>query len=109
MAYDEKLADRVRNTLAGRKGLAEKKMFGGISFMLNGKMCCGVVKDDLVIRVGPERYEKALAEPYVRPMDYTGHPLRGFVFVSPPGYQTDEALANWVERAARFVISLSGK
>ena len=109
MTYNEKLADRVRNTLAGCKGLTEKKMFGGISFMLNGKMCCGVVKEDLVVRVGPERYEEALAEPYVRPMDFTGRPLRGFVFVGPPGYQTNEALANWVGRAAHFVTSLSKK
>ncbi len=92
MVYDEKLADRIRKMLTTRKGLVEKKMFGGITFMLNGNMCCGVVKNNLVVRIGPERYEKVLAEPHVQPMDFTGRPLRGFVFVGPGGYQTDEDL-----------------
>lgn len=109
MTYDVKLAGRIREILARRKGLAEKKMFGGISFMLNGNMCCGVVKDNLLVRIGPENYEKALAEPHVRPMDFTGRPLRGFVFVGPGGYQTDEDLAKWVKRAVDFASSLPAK
>jgi TfoX/Sxy family transcriptional regulator of competence genes len=109
MAYDEGLAERVRQVLSGRKGLTERKMFGGIAFMLDGKMCCGVIEDDLVVRVGPERYEEALAEPHARPMDFTGRSLRGFVFVGPDGCRTGEALAGWVRQAADFVQSLLEK
>lgn len=109
MAYDEKLAARVRGALAGRRGVAEKKMFGGVAFMLRGHMCCGVTKDDLVIRVGPRRYEEALAHPHARPMDFTGRPLRGFVFVSPSGYKNDKALAKWVTKAVDFASSLPAK
>jgi TfoX/Sxy family transcriptional regulator of competence genes len=109
MTYDEKLAGRVRRALARRKGLAEKKMFGGISFMVGGNMCCGVVNDDLVVRVGLEDYEKALAEPHARPMDFTGRPLKGFVFVGPDGYRTDKALSTWLKRAVDFAASLPVK
>lgn len=84
-------------------------MFGGIAFMLHGKMCCGVVKDDLVVRVGPEQYEKALSQPHARPMDFTGRPLRGFVFVDPTGYKTDKPLAKWVEQAVEFAMTLPRK
>lgn len=98
MVYDEKLADRIHKMLAKQKGLTKKKMFGGITFMLNGNMCCGVLKSDLVVRIGPKNYENALAEPHVRPMDFTGQPLKGLVFVDPAGYQTDEDLAKWVKQ-----------
>ena len=77
MAYDENLADRIRKALAGRKGVTEKNMFGGLSFMLGGNMCCGVVREDLVVRVSPGSYEDALAEPHARPMDFTGRPPPG--------------------------------
>jgi TfoX/Sxy family transcriptional regulator of competence genes len=109
MAYDEKLAARVRRALARRKGLTEKKMFGGISFMVGGNMCCGVVNDDLVLRVSPEDYEKALAEPHARPMDFTGRPLRGFVYIGPDGYRADKALSKWLKRAVGFTASLPRK
>jgi len=109
MAYDERLADRIRKVLSGRQRLTEKKMFGGIAFMLRGHMCCGVVKNDLVIRIGPERYEKALSQPHARPMDFTGRPLKGFVFVGPNGYKTDKALAKWVARAIQFIMTLARK
>lgn len=109
MAYDEKLADRIRKILARRKGLTEKKMFGGLAFLLHGKMCCGALKDDLVVRVGPEQYESALSRPHARPMDLTGRPLKGFVFVSLNGYKTDKALAKWVEQAVEFVMTLPRK
>jgi len=109
MVYDEKLANRIRKMLVTQKGLAEQKMFGGIAFMLNGNMCCGVVKNSLMVRVGPKNYERALAEPYVRPMDFTGRPLRGFVFVGSGGYQTDRDLAKWVKRAVDFASSLPAK
>ena len=106
MAYNEELADRVRKALAGRRGLAEKKMFGGLTFMLAGNMCCGVLKDDLVVRVGPEGYAEALAEPHARRMDFTGRPMKGMVYLGPEGYRTEADLARWVKRAADFAASL---
>ncbi len=83
MAYDEKLAGRVRLLLKGRKGISEKRMFGGLAFMLGDRMCCGVLKEDFVARIGPEAYESALDEPHVRPMDFTGRPIKGYVYVGP--------------------------
>ena len=109
MAYDGELAERVRKALAGREGFTERKMFGGISFMLRGNMCCGVEKDQLMVRVGPERYEEALARPHARPMDFTGRPMRGMVYVGPGGCDSDEALAAWVKRGADFAASLPPK
>ncbi len=109
MAYDEKLAARVRKILIRHKGLTEKKMFGGITFMLRGNMCCGIDRDNLMVRVGPERYEKALAEPHARPMDFTGRPLKGMVYVGPGGYRSDEALVKWVRRGINFATSLPPK
>lgn len=106
MVYDGTLAERLRKSLHGREGLTEKEMFGGISFMLGGKMCLGVVRDDLLVRVGPDNYEEAMREPHARPMDFTGRSLRGFVFVGPKGYKTDEDLAKWVNMAVDFVVSL---
>ena len=109
MAYDAKLADRIQKLLSKRKGIVEKKMFGGIAFMLRGNMCCGVVKETLMLRVGPEQYEKLLKEPHARPMDFTGRPLKGFLYVTPQGFRTDAALRKWVERAVDFVASLPAK
>ena len=85
MAYDEKLADRIRQAVGPRGDVTEKKMFGGLAFLLDGKMFCGIVKDDLMVRVGPERYEAALAEAHVRPMDFTGRPMNGYVYVGRGG------------------------
>jgi TfoX/Sxy family transcriptional regulator of competence genes len=109
MAYDEDLADRIREVLADRKGLTEKKMFGGLSFMLAGNMCCGIVKDNLVVRVDPDSYEKALAKPHARPMDFTGRPIKGMVYVGPEGYSTDEELKYWLDQALGFALSLPPK
>ena len=109
MAYDEKLAGRIRKILGKRKAFTEKRMFGGLSFMRGGHMCCGVEKDNLVVRVGPARYEEALAEPHARPMDFTGRPLKGFVYVASGGYRTDKNLARWVKRGADFAASLPKK
>ena len=106
MAFDEILAGRIRKVLAKQAATSEKKMFGGLTFMLGGHMCCGVVKDNLVIRVHPEEYEQALSEPHARLMDFTGRPLRGLIYVGPAGYQTDEALERWLRRAVRFASSL---
>ena len=107
--YNERLAERVRGVLAPHRSVVEKKMMGGLCFMLRGHMCCGVTKDQLVVRVGRERHADALTEPHVRPMDFTGRPLRGFVFVGPQGIRTSRALERWVSRGIAFVDSLPPK
>jgi len=109
VAYDERLAERIRRALAVREGLSEKKMFGGIAFMLNGNMCAGVVSDQLMVRVGPERHEEALARPHARPMDFTGRPMKGMVYVGPEGYRSDADLAAWVSQGAQFAATLPPK
>ena len=109
MVYNEKLANRIRKMLATQKGLTEKKMFGGISFMVNGNMCCGILKNSLVVRIGPKKYEKALTEPNVRPMDLTGRPLKGIIYVDPDGYRKEEDLAKWVKQGIDFALSLPPK
>jgi TfoX/Sxy family transcriptional regulator of competence genes len=97
MAYDEKLAERVREVLRGRAGFEERKMFGGLAFLHGGRMFCGIVKGDLMVRTGPERYEDALQHAHVRPMDFTGRPMTGMIYVAAPGLR-GEALHRWVER-----------
>jgi TfoX/Sxy family transcriptional regulator of competence genes len=109
MAYDETLASRIRKVLAGRAGISEKKMFGGVAFLLEGKMFCGIVKEDLMLRVGPERHAEALSEPHVRPMDFTGRPMVGYVYIAPAGCRGDRALAKWVELSVQFVATLPAK
>ena len=109
MAYDETLAQRIRELLADKHSVVEKRMFGGIAFMLRGNMCCGIVRDDLMVRVGPERHEEALAQPHARPMDFTGRPMRGMVYVTPEGCRTDEALKRWVEQGLNFAATLPAK
>src|SRR5262245_37193377 len=108
MAYDEKLADRIREALGRRPSVTEKKMFGGVAFLLDGKMFVGIVKDDLMVRVGPDRYEAALAEAHVRPMDFTGRPMNGYVFVGPSGSKTAKASKKWVDQGAAFVTTIDG-
>lgn len=109
MAYDEGLAERVRDVLAFREDIIEKRMFGGIAFMLGGNMCVGVVRDVLMVRVGADGYEDALVEPHARPMDFTGKPLKGFIYVDPEGVDDDENLQTWIERGVAFAASLPVK
>ena len=109
MAFNEELAGRVRHALKNRRSLEERKMFGGLAFLLRGNMCCGVVGDELMVRVGPEHYEKALAARHVRPMDFTGKPLEGFVYVTPPGIASDRALKTWVTKGVECAVSLPAK
>ncbi len=109
MAYCEARADRIRKALQGVEGITERKMFGGLSFMLGGNMCCGIANRDLVVRVGPDGYEEALEQPHARAMDFTGRPLRGMVYVAPAGYETDEALAGWTSRGVEYARSLPAK
>lgn len=105
MSFDEKTAERVRRILAPRDDVVEKKMFGGLCFMVNGSMCCGLTRTALMVRVGRDRYEDALAQSHARPMDFTGRPLAGMVYVDPPGYETEAALARWIRRGVDFVSS----
>ena len=105
MAYDERLADRVRDVLEGDPGVSERKMFGGIAFMVDGHMACGIAGDELMLRLGPEGAEAALRRPHVRPMDFTGRPMKGMVFVAPKGLR-GAALRRWVEAAAAFARTL---
>jgi TfoX N-terminal domain len=106
MAYDQATADRVRLMLAGREGVAEKRMVGGLSFSVNGAMCCGVSGEALMVRVGREAREQVLAERHVRPMEFAGRALAGFVLVDPAGFRTDADLASWVQRGIDFVSTL---
>jgi hypothetical protein len=109
MPYDEKLADRVRAAIGDDPRLSERKMFGGIAFMLDGNMACGIVRSDLMVRVGPDAYEDALSRPHARPMDFTGRPMRGMVYVGAPALAGDTALAEWVERGCSYAASLPPK
>ena len=109
MPFDEKLAGRVRTLLRGQPSLEEKRMFGGLAFMVNGHMCCGVLNNDLVLRVAREEYDKAISRPYARPMDFTGRPMRGLLYVSPAGFRSTRDLGAWVRRSLRFVSSLPPK
>ena len=110
MAYDEGLAQRVREVLGdGLPGLVEKKMFGGVGFMVGGNMACGVNKNDLIVRVGPERYEEALGRPHAKEFDLTGRAMTGWVTVASEGYESDEALKSWVQQGVDFALSLPAK
>ena len=109
MAFDERLAERVRSVLAGRRGLEEKKMFGGLAFLLHGNMACGVIKDDLVLRVGKESAERLLTSKHVRPMDFTGRPLAGYVYVGPARYRKRTDLERLVGHALAFARGLPKK
>ena len=108
MAYDQALADRVRAVLAEEDGLTERKMFGGLAFMLHGNMACGIVKDELMLRLGPEGADSALDRPHVRQMDFTGRPMTGMVFVAPAGLEGD-ALGDSVARAVGYARALPPK
>lgn len=109
MAYDSGLADRVRLILERRGGFSECKMFGGVAFMINGHMCCGVTKTDLVLRLPPDAVSAALRRPHTRPMDFTGKPMKSMVFVDALGSDSDDTLREWVESALAFVRTLPPK
>jgi TfoX N-terminal domain len=109
VAYDEALAERVRELLAIRSGVTERKMFGGVAWMLDGNMACGVAADELLVRVSPDERERALAEDHTRVFDLTGRPMRGFVCVTPAGVADDEGLASWVDLGADYAASLQPK
>ena len=109
MAYDEGLAERIREQLQDRSDVEEKKMFGGLCFMVSNHMCCGIVKDTLMARVGPENYNKCLSMSYASEMDFTGKAMRGMIYVAPEGIESDKALSKWVNFCVKFVESLPPK
>jgi len=108
MAIDEGLAARIREAL-GTARITEKKMFGGIAFMSRGHMFAGIAKEALMVRVGPEAYAASLKRPHAREMDFTGRPMKGYVFVDPPGFEADADLAHWVNAGLSFVATLPAK
>lgn len=109
MAFDETLAQRIREALARKKNIEEKKMFGCICFFIKGNALVGVWKDRLIARLGPDEGEAALREPHVRAFDITGRPMRNWVAVAPEGVENDEQLKDWIERAVKFVKTLPKK
>ena len=109
MAYDHNLAQRVRAELDEIPGLQEKKMFGGVGYLIFGNMACGVHGEDLIVRVGSDAYEAALKQPHTKPFDMTGKPLSGWIVVTAGGYKSDGDLRNWVERGVVFARSLPQK
>ncbi|HEV3095658.1 MAG TPA: TfoX/Sxy family protein [Candidatus Dormibacteraeota bacterium] len=109
MAYDARTAERVRRTLRGHRNVVEKRMVGGLSFNLDGSMCCGVTSAGLMVRVGPDGLEKTLTLPHVQPVKFGSRRLSGFVIVEPAGYRTDAALKAWVRRGIDFVSTPRAK
>ena len=109
MAYDEGLAQRIREAFEGQPGVVEKKMFGGIAFMVQGNMSVGVTGESLMVRVGPDDHDAALAQPHARPMDFTGRPMKGFITVDEAGIESDGDLQAWIDRGAAYARSLPAK
>ncbi len=109
MSYDEGLAERIREALAEQTNVSEKRMFGGLAFMVGGKMCVGIVKDELMVRVGPETYDQRVRERHARKMDFTGRPMKGFIYVAPEGFESDTDLRRWVGYGLAYAGSLRRK
>src|SRR6266480_5614927 len=109
MAFDESLAARIRDALARKKNIEEKRMFGGIGFLLNGNMLVGVWKTSMIVRVGPDGYDDALLEAHVKEFDITGKPMKGWVLVEPEGVKDEDQLKNWIQQAVKFAGKLPGK
>lgn len=109
MVFDNQLATRIRNLFPSDLQVQERKMFGGLAFLIQGHMSCGIVGDRLMIRIAPENYEETLMQPHVLPMDFTGKPMRGFIYVEPAGISTEAALSHWLGRGIAVASSLSPK
>jgi len=109
MSHSESLAGRVREIFGRRRGRSEKKMFGGVGFLLNGNMCVGIWQASLIVRVGADAYDQALAQPHVREFDITGRPMAGWVLVEADGVDGDAELQGWIDRAIEFVVTLPAK
>ena len=109
MAYDERIAQRVRELISGQPGYQEKKMFGGIGFLIRGNMACGVIREDLIIRVGAEKYTDSLLEPHVELFDITGRAMTGWVIVKEPGFREKQDLENWTSQGVAYALNLPAK
>lgn len=109
MAYDKALAERLAEIIAGRSGMKEKRMFGGICYMLNGNMCVGIHKDNVIVRIGEDTAEKIMMEPYVKPMDITGKVMKGWAMIGPDGITKDKSLERFCSFAIEFVLTLQPK
>jgi TfoX N-terminal domain len=104
--FNDLTARKIRNALERTPGVSERQIIGGVAFLVQGNMCCGVFDEKLVVRVGPDAYDEALREPHARPMDFTGRALPGFVYVAREGYASEAALKQWIDRGVGFVSSL---
>ena len=109
MAYDEGLAERVRELLAGKRGISEKKMFGGLCFLLHGNMVVGISKNELMVRYDRGDHDAVMRMKHVRPMDFTKKPMKGFAFVGPKGFDSDADLQRWIDRCLDYVSTLPKK
>ncbi|KAA3662844.1 MAG: RNA methyltransferase [Calditrichaeota bacterium] len=109
MAYDEGLAQRIREMVQNHPGITERKMFGGLAFMDRGNMCCGIIRSELMVRVGAEKYTEALEDPHAREMDFTGKALRGYVYVAENGIDSDIGLHFWIKKGLDFTATLPAK
>ena len=109
MAFDERLAERIRGSLGRRKGFAEKKIFGGVGFLLHGNMCVGVHGSELIVRLAPEETDAVLKQANTRRFDLTGRPMKGWILVEPAGLRTDAQLGKWIAVAAKFAGALPAK
>jgi TfoX/Sxy family transcriptional regulator of competence genes len=109
MSYDENLARRIRTIFDDNPRIEERPMFGGLAFLFDGKMCCGILQEDLVARLSHERCAEALKQDHVRPMDFTGKPMKGYVYVGPEGYRDSGSLKRWVAATVDFVSTLPRK
>ena len=109
MSYSESLAERIRQVVSRKRGVTEKKMFGGVGFLLNGNMCVGVWKTSLIVRLDPNEYPNALQEPHVSEFDITGRPMKGWVLVEADGVEAAEELEDWINRSIEFVKTLPKK
>ncbi len=109
MAFDTDLAGRVRQQLGPQQGLSEKKMFGGLGFLLNGNMCCGVHGQELIVRLAPEQTEQALSRPHTRIFDLSGRPMKGWVLVQLEGLASETALAEWIQTGVAYASALPAK
>lgn len=109
MAYDETLASRIQDILSGQPSLDAKKMFGGVGYLVQGNMACGVHKDMLIVRVGPEAFDDTMQLPHTRPFDMTGRPMKGWIMVEPAGFESEADLKQWVQTGVDFALTLPPK
>ncbi len=109
MSYDHSLAQRIRDELGQLPDVQEKKMFGGVAFLVQGNLACGVNGEELIVRVGPKRHEEALSQPHTRPFDMTGRPMSSWIMVAPQGYENESDLRDWVRQGVEFARSLPAK